>query len=110
MTPDSFSTSSKAVNSSKSSDNSTHLKSKHPLEARLANWQATQDSLKMEMLRRTFGIAEPVRRGMELRIASEGEWRPHVLGGSANVHTNILAGRETDIGWEDIFVGTCRFE
>lgn len=106
LAPETFSSSSKAFNSSKGSDHAPCLKSKHPLEARLANWQATQDSLKMEMLRRTFGIAEPVRRGMELRIASEGEWRPHLLGGSANVHTDILAGRETDISWEDIFNGT----
>lgn len=35
----------------------------------------------MEGYRRTFGIAEPIRRGMELKIAREGEWRPAVLGG-----------------------------
>ena len=46
---------------------------------------------------------------MELRIAGEGEWRPHVLGGSANVHTDILAGRETDISWEDVFNGMCGY-
>jgi proteasome maturation protein len=81
--------------------------SAHPLEARLKNWEATQESLKMEGLRRTFGIAEPIRRGMELKIARDGEWRPAVLGGSARggVHEDILSGRDTEIAWEDVFVG-----
>ena len=61
----------------------------------------------MESLRRTFGIAEPVRRGMELKIAGAGEWRPQVLGGASSVHSDILAGRDCEIGWEDVFVGEC---
>ena len=61
----------------------------------------------MESLRRTFGIAEPVRRGMELKIAGAGEWRPRVLGGAGSVHSDILAGRDCEIGWEDVFVGEC---
>jgi len=61
----------------------------------------------MESLRRTFGIAEPVRRGMELKIAGAGEWRPQVLGGASGVHSDILAGRDCEIGWEDVFVGEC---
>ncbi|KZF23247.1 proteasome maturation factor UMP1 [Xylona heveae TC161] len=82
------------------------LSSSHPLEARLANWQATQESIKMEGLRRTFGIAEPIRRGMELRMARQGEWRPAALGGNTKgVHTELLEGRESDITWEDVFVG-----
>ena len=59
----------------------------------------------MESLRRTFGIAEPVRRGMELKIASAGEWRPACLGGGSSVHSDILAGRDGTLGWEDVFVG-----
>lgn len=59
----------------------------------------------MEMLRRQFGIAEPVRRGMELKIASAGEWRPAALGGSSGVHRDILQGRDCEIGWEDVFTG-----
>ncbi|KAI4707749.1 hypothetical protein J4E89_007377 [Alternaria sp. Ai002NY15] len=81
------------------------LQSAHPLEARLTQWRDTQDRLKMEMLRRQFGIAEPVRRGMELKIAEAGEWRPATLGGSSNVHRDILQGRDTEIGWEDVFTG-----
>lgn len=80
--------------------------SAHPLEQRLKNWEATQDALKMEGLRRTFGIAEPIRRGMELKITREGEWRPLVLGGSERgVHEDILKGRDTTIDWEDVYKG-----
>lgn len=59
----------------------------------------------MEMLRRQFGIAEPIRRGMELKTVKEGEWRPAVLGGTAGVHRDILEGRDCEIGWEDVFTG-----
>ncbi|KAF2733150.1 proteasome maturation factor UMP1 [Polyplosphaeria fusca] len=84
---------------------STHLQSAHPLEARLTQWRATQDNLKMEMLRRQFGIAEPVKRGMELKITQGGEWRPAVLGGASGVHRDILEGRDCEVGWEDVFTG-----
>ena len=48
-------------------------------------------------------MGEPIRRGMELKIAREGEWRPSVLGGSAGVHGDVLAGRDERVEWEDIF-------
>jgi proteasome maturation protein len=63
----------------------------------------------METLRRAYGIAEPVRRGMELKIVRDGTFRPAVLEGNkgGNVHEDILVlgGRDTEIGWEDIFQG-----
>jgi proteasome maturation protein len=60
----------------------------------------------MEGLRRTFGMAEPIRRGMELKITREGEWRPMVLGGGQRgVHEDILSGRDTTCSWEDVFTG-----
>lgn len=65
--------------------------------------------MKMESLRRAYGIAEPVRRGMELKIVRDGTFRPAVLGGvkGGNVHEDILAlgGRDTEVQWEDIFQG-----
>ncbi|KAG9247082.1 proteasome maturation factor UMP1-domain-containing protein [Calycina marina] len=80
--------------------------SAHPLEARLKAWQETQDTAKMEGLRRTFGIAEPIRRGMELKITREGSWRPAVLGGgNRGVHEDILMGNDCSIQWEDVFMG-----
>ncbi|KAK4218636.1 proteasome maturation factor UMP1 [Rhypophila decipiens] len=79
--------------------------SAHPLEARLKSWEATREALRMETLRRTYGIAEPVRRGMELKIARENTWRPMCLsqGGKTSVHEEILAGRDETITWEDVF-------
>ncbi|KAL5090633.1 hypothetical protein THAR02_02008 [Trichoderma harzianum] len=80
--------------------------SSHPLEARLKSWEATQEAVRMETLKRTFGIAEPIRRGMELKIVRDGEWRPMALGaGLPSVHEDILKGREDTITWEDVFTG-----
>jgi len=64
----------------------------------------------MEMLRRTYGIAEPVRRGMELKMVRDGDWRPAALSrgtGATSVHEDVLAlgGRETEVAWEDVFHG-----
>ncbi|MCJ1417758.1 hypothetical protein MMC32_004103 [Xylographa parallela] len=81
------------------------LQSAHPLEARLAQWRSTQQSLKMEGLRRTYGIAEPVRRAMEIKICREGEWRAAALGGSAGVSGDVLEGRDERVEWEDVFGG-----
>ncbi|OAK98803.1 UMP1-domain-containing protein [Phaeosphaeriaceae sp. SRC1lsM3a] len=93
------------VSTGPSSNKPVALQSAHPLEARLVQWRETQDRVKMEMLRRQFGIAEPVRRGMELKITEAGEWRPAALGRSSGVHKDILEGRDTEIGWEDVFTG-----
>ncbi|KAI1431712.1 proteasome maturation factor UMP1-domain-containing protein [Xylaria sp. CBS 124048] len=87
--------------------------SRHPLEARLKAWESTQENLRMESLRRTFGMAEPIRRGMELKITRSGSWRPACLGGSAgitgagcaSIHEDILMGREASCDWEDVFTG-----
>ncbi|OJJ50816.1 hypothetical protein ASPZODRAFT_126764 [Penicilliopsis zonata CBS 506.65] len=81
--------------------------SNHPLEARLLAWRATHDAMKMESLRRTYGIAEPVRRGMELKIVRDGTFRPMMLGNAGNLHEDILVlgGREAELAWEDIYTG-----
>ncbi|KAK4119431.1 proteasome maturation factor UMP1 [Parathielavia appendiculata] len=83
--------------------------SAHPLDSRLKSWEATREALRMETLRRAYGVAEPVRRQMELKITREGEWKPMVLGGGGSgmgsVHEEILAGRDDTITWEDVFTG-----
>ncbi|TQS31433.1 hypothetical protein Golomagni_08283, partial [Golovinomyces magnicellulatus] len=81
--------------------------SAHPLEARLKSWEATQEALRMESLKRTFGMAEPIRRGMELKIVRDGEWRPMALGGSGlrSVHEDILQGKDDMMTWEDVYTG-----
>lgn len=63
----------------------------------------------MNLLRREFGLAEPVKRGMELQICRAGEWRPAVLGPrTGGVHEEILAGRDGEMDWEDVYVGEMR--
>ncbi|KAI9797668.1 MAG: hypothetical protein M1825_005727 [Sarcosagium campestre] len=81
--------------------------SNHPLESRLLRYTATMNAMKAESLRRHFGLAEPVRRGMEQKIVDAGEWRPQCLGGSAGVHGDILRGEDCSIegGWDGIFSG-----
>jgi proteasome maturation protein len=60
----------------------------------------------MEMLRRTYGMAEPIRRGMELKIVRDGEWRPAVLGGARpSVQEEILRGNDEMVTWEDVYPG-----
>ncbi|CAZ84552.1 unnamed protein product [Tuber melanosporum] len=80
------------------------LNSRHPLEARLAQWDETQEKLKMENLRRMFGVQEVIRRGMEIKIAGS-DWRPAQLGGPSNFHLDILRGVDERIEWEDVFKG-----
>ncbi|KAF7861718.1 uncharacterized protein EAF02_010672 [Botrytis sinoallii] len=94
------------VGPTQSSSLSTLPDSSHPLENRLKKWESTQESLKMASLRRTFGMSEPIRRGMELKITREGEWRPLALGGGGpGLHEEILRGSDTTISWEDVFKG-----
>ncbi|KAI9783415.1 MAG: hypothetical protein M1816_001389 [Peltula sp. TS41687] len=69
----------------------------------------------MESLRRTFGIAEPVRRAMEIKIVAQGSWRPGCLGGAGagteegGIGMDVLRGVGVDdggvLGWEDVFRG-----
>ena len=60
----------------------------------------------MNMLRREFGVAEPIRRAMEVKICQEGEWRPRVLGFKGEgVHEEVLSGRDASVDWEDVFNG-----
>ncbi|KAK3391136.1 proteasome maturation factor UMP1 [Podospora didyma] len=83
--------------------------SAHPLEARLKAWEATREALRMETLRRAYGMAEPIRRGMELKITRDGAWRPMALGGGGatqpSLHDEILTGRDEMITWEDVYSG-----
>ncbi|KAK8129003.1 proteasome maturation factor [Apiospora sp. TS-2023a] len=96
-----------AVPLTTTTQDSDPVTSRHPLESRLKAWEATQEAVRMESLRKTFGVAEPIRRGMELKTVRDGEWRPLALGGSGHrsVHEDILRGREAHIDWEDVYTG-----
>ncbi|KAF8421242.1 proteasome maturation factor UMP1-domain-containing protein [Tirmania nivea] len=87
--------------------NANKLNVKHPLEDRLKGWDEQQERMRMEGLRRIFGIAEPVRRGMEMRICG-GDFRPIVLGGPSNLHLDILRNKDCTIEWEDVFTDSER--
>lgn len=78
---------------------------RHPLEARLANWDETQKQLKMEQYRRLFGAAEPIKREMELKIVESTDFVPSALGGSSNLHRDILLNKDTSVDWDDIYTG-----
>ena len=63
----------------------------------------------MQGLRRTYGIAEPVRREMELKDVRTGD----AIGASflraknVSLGEEILAGKENEIGgWEGVYEGT----
>lgn len=84
--------------------------STHPLEARLSSWRATQASLQSTLLRRQYGIAAPVIRGMELLDCARSKaLRPSALDGvygsgvGWGVHEDVLLGRDWDCEWEDVF-------
>jgi Proteasome maturation factor UMP1 len=51
----------------------------------------------------------PVWRGVEMQMASIGEWRPTMLGGGTPIHSDILAGRDWECSWEDVFKGKSNF-
>ncbi|KAI5291708.1 hypothetical protein KEM54_001464 [Ascosphaera aggregata] len=65
----------------------------------------------MENLRRLYGISEPIRRGMELKMVRDADIRPTMLSGGAarasSLHEDILVlgGRDTEVMWEDVFTG-----
>lgn len=40
---------------------------------------------------------------MEVKLCQEGEWRPLSLGGSANIVTDVVVGRDTELTWEDVY-------
>lgn len=63
----------------------------------------------MTNLRKLYGLSEPIRRGMELKMVRDAEFRPAVLGGGKgpSLHEDILTlgGRDAEVMWEDVFTG-----
>ncbi len=82
------------------------INGRHPLQARLAGWEDVQHENLMTQHRQIFGMAEPIKRTMELGIVDATDFVPMALGGPANVHKNILLNKEATIDWEDVYSGT----
>lgn len=83
----------------------SQVNGRHPLEARLSNWESAQQATKLEMYRRVFGAADPIRRNMELSIVEATDFRPELLGGPDSMHRDILLNKEATVDWEDIYNG-----
>lgn len=77
---------------------------RHPLESRLENWEQTQQDLKYETMRRIYGVAEPVRRGMELSLCREGA-RHTGFGMEDGIGSDILRGTDCSLDVKDIWSG-----
>ncbi|ODV97598.1 hypothetical protein PACTADRAFT_47487 [Pachysolen tannophilus NRRL Y-2460] len=83
----------------------SQVNGRHPLESRIKNWEETEQNMKMEQYRRIFGAGEPIKRKMDLSIVESTDFKPSVLGGSSNIHKNILLNKDSTIDWEDIYDG-----
>ena len=57
----------------------------------------------METRRRLLGMADPIKREMELELVQQSEFRPQVLGGSARLHSDILQNKDWSVDWEDVY-------
>ncbi|EMR08979.1 hypothetical protein PNEG_02754 [Pneumocystis murina B123] len=80
------------------------INSYHDLEVFLKRWKYEEHESKMELLNRIFGISEPIRRKMELKII-DSEFRPIIFGRSSNIHHDILTGNDSSVDIDEIFLG-----
>ncbi|BGP43087.1 hypothetical protein JCM10449v2_007102 [Rhodotorula kratochvilovae] len=83
---------------------------KHPLENRLAQWDATRENLQLTLERNMYGLHAPVRLGMERALVSSAP-TPMSLGlpgagftRPGNLHLDILMGRDEEIRPEDVLI------
>jgi len=83
------------------------LQSAHPLEARLRAWENNADTLRMQTWRHANGVAMPAWKGVHMEAVKIGEWAPAMLGGGSSSTSDVLAGRDSEISWEDVFHGKC---
>lgn len=81
---------------------SSQLNDRHPLEAHLQNWDATQRNRQLEQYRQLFGVAEPMKRVMELEIVERTDFNPL---NQSSLHRDILLNKDASIDWEDVYPG-----
>ncbi|SCU93669.1 LAFA_0F17612g1_1 [Lachancea sp. 'fantastica'] len=90
----------------------SRMNGKHPLEAKLQNWDTTQRQRDLQQYRQVFGLAEPMKREMELAIVRNSDFNPLSLGtengfsSPASMHRDILLNREASVDWEDVYPGS----
>ncbi|SCU91980.1 LAMI_0E08196g1_1 [Lachancea mirantina] len=82
---------------------SSELSGQHPLENRVNNWDATQRRRQLEQYRQVFGIAEPIKREMELQIVEHSNFNPLDTTGQRSMHADILLNRDASVDWEDVY-------
>lgn len=82
----------------------------HPLEQRVANWRANEEAFKMQLLQRSQGAAEPIRRQMEIQLVEKSTFVPEIVGGPSNLHLDILRNQDASIDWEDVHKDDQRYD
>lgn len=86
---------------------SSQVNGKHPLEQRLKNWDQTQHERNLQQYRQVFGVAEPLKREMELQIVENTDFNPLAsCANTSSLHRDILLNKEASVDWEDIYPGT----
>lgn len=83
----------------------SQVNNRHPLEQRTQDWERTQFETRLEMYRRIFGAGEPIKRNMELNMVEAADSRPQILGGSSNLHKDVLLNKDASLDWEDVYSG-----
>ncbi|SMN19582.1 similar to Saccharomyces cerevisiae YBR173C UMP1 Short-lived chaperone required for correct maturation of the 20S proteasome [Maudiozyma saulgeensis] len=81
---------------------SSQIGNHHPLQDRITNWESTQRDRQLEQYRQIFGIAEPMKRVMELEIIEKSGFNPIHNNGNS-LHKDILLNKDTSIDWEDVY-------
>lgn len=83
----------------------SQVNNRHPLELRIRNWDSQQQELKMTQYKQIFGLAEPLRRTMELEVVNATDFKPSCVdGGFKNdMHSKIMLGKDMSIDWEDVY-------
>ncbi|KAI8326143.1 proteasome maturation factor UMP1 [Martensiomyces pterosporus] len=73
----------------------------HPLEARLANWESAQLSMKLHMQRRIYGLHAPLRTMMEIQSVKQSPFALNA--GASRLQLDILTGKDETVDVEDVY-------
>ncbi|CCE64672.1 hypothetical protein TPHA_0I01680 [Tetrapisispora phaffii CBS 4417] len=86
----------------------TQVNDRHPLESRIRNWDQTQQNRQLEQYREIFGIAEPLKRVMDLKLVEQADFNPLHAGKNTtttSLHRDVLLNKECNVDWEDVYQG-----